>query len=502
MVLDKRLIGIGLSLVGLGLIGYYFSSIITWLVLAWIVSMLGSPLMYVLGKLRIGKFQLSSSVRAMIVLSVFYSLIGLFFYVFVPVIVQQGRALAGINYASIMQGLEEPLSHASDWLIERGLMEGELSKYAPRDTSAQATRLDSTTVVPTPIDTARQSAIDSSLATDSLVQRFANDTINLIVHTTDSTQPLVAETHVPIDSLLAHHPTHRPATINIRVSFDDAPAFAAAKADEHHDSTAIVHPTDTPFEKLKKKIFSYINPSAIITHTASYIINFFGNFVILISSVTFIAFFFLKDEELFARGIKAAISDRHVGKVDAALSKIKSLLTRYFGGIVLQVVSITLYISISLTAFGIENAILIGFFGALINVVPYVGLIIGTLFGMVVAISSHLDAPFYTEMLPILMTVGGVFLTMHLLDGFVLQPIIFSNSVLAHPLEIFIVVIVGAKLGGITGMVAALPIYTIFRVIAASFLSEYKLVQQLTQHLDDELEEDNDAPKEQTPPIA
>jgi len=93
--------------------------------------------------------------------------------------------------------------------------------------------------------------------------------------------------------------------------------------------------------------------------------------------------------------------------------------------------------------------------------------------------------PFYTEMLPLLMKVGLLFLTMHLLDGFLLQPIIFSNSVMAHPLEIFIMIVVGAKLGGIVGMITALPIYTIFRVIAASFLSEFKLIRNLTEHLDE-----------------
>jgi predicted PurR-regulated permease PerM len=150
-----------------------------------------------------------------------------------------------------------------------------------------------------------------------------------------------------------------------------------------------------------------------------------------------------------------------------------------------QVFMIGLYVSILLGILGVKNGILIGIFAAFLNIVPYLGPIIGALFAILVTISSNLELDFYTEMMPLLIKVCIVFASMQILDNFVLQPIIFSNSIMAHPLEIFIVVIAGAKIGGITGMVVALPIYTVFRVIAASFLSEFKIVQQLTQHLKD-----------------
>lgn len=106
---------------------------------------------------------------------------------------------------------------------------------------------------------------------------------------------------------------------------------------------------------------------------------------------------------------------------------------------------------------------------------------------MFITISSNLDLglDFYTEMLPLILKVIGAFAAMQMLDNFVLQPFIFSNSVLAHPLEIFIVILVGAKLSGILGMILAIPVYTVIRVIARAFLSEFKIVQKLTGHLDD-----------------
>ena len=112
------------------------------------------------------------------------------------------------------------------------------------------------------------------------------------------------------------------------------------------------------------------------------------------------------------------------------------------------------------------------------------GPIIGASFGVFIVISSNLGLPFYDEMLPLLLTVVGVFASMQLLDNFLLQPFIFSNSIKAHPLEIFIIILVGAKLGGILGMVLAIPVYTVLRVIARIFLSEFKLVQKITGGMD------------------
>ena len=207
--------------------------------------------------------------------------------------------------------------------------------------------------------------------------------------------------------------------------------------------------------------------------------------MVIFSSVTFIAFFFLKDEKLFGRALKSAIPNKQTTKTDTALLKIKYLLTRYFSGILVQITLISLYVSMALSFFGVQNSVLIAFFAAIINVIPYIGPIIGAIFAVLVTISSNLDVDFYSVTLPMLFKVVCVFASMQVLDGFVLQPYIFSNSVKAHPLEIFLVVIVGAKLGGITGMVIAIPIYTILRVVAAVFLQEFKLVQKLTQSIND-----------------
>jgi predicted PurR-regulated permease PerM len=200
-------------------------------------------------------------------------------------------------------------------------------------------------------------------------------------------------------------------------------------------------------------------------------------------SILFIAFFFLKEQGLFLDALQAIVPSKYEKEVIHALDDSSRLLRRYFVGVSIQVTTITIFVSLVLTVFGMKNALLIAFFAALINVIPYLGPVIGATFGVLITISSNLDLPFYEEMLPLIFIVIITFAAMQFLDNFVLQPFIFSNSVSAHPLEIFIVILVGAKLSGIVGMVLAIPVYTVIRVIAKSFLSEFRLVQKLTKKL-------------------
>lgn len=444
-----RYLGILLSVGLLILLFYNFSDIFTWIAVAWIFSLLGSPIMNVLEKIQVKGWGLPASIRALLVIFIFYGVFALFLYAFVPIIIQQGRNLANVDYQSIASGLEEPIAHFNDWLVERGFSDGPLSEFAHADAK------DST-----------QTKISTPTTTKS-------NTISVPVHL-DS---LILDSG---DSII-------PKNLNINLSITVPPPPSGP------DTTLLPLNEHGPMTSLRNKLFEYMSPAQIITRTVFYTVNFFGNFMIFLASVSFITFFFLKDEKLFGRAIKALVPNKHTSKSDTALAKIKQMLVRYFAGILGQISFITFYLFSCLTFFSIPNALLIAFFAAIMNVIPYLGPIIGGVFAALVTISSTLDVSFYDVTLPMLLQLIGVFASMQFIDGFILQPYIFSNSVSAHPLEIFIIVIVGAKLGGITGMVVAIPIYTVIRVIASVFLQEFKLVQKLTQSL-------NQAPDEEEPP--
>ncbi|MGC6428401.1 MAG: AI-2E family transporter [Flavobacteriales bacterium] len=213
------------------------------------------------------------------------------------------------------------------------------------------------------------------------------------------------------------------------------------------------------------------------------LIQFLSNSIISIFSILFITYFFLKERNIFESIIESITPDDQIEKMRSALNNTKSLLTRYFIGISLQIVIITFIVSLGLTLIGIENAFLIGFLAGIINVIPYIGPIIGAAVGITIGISTNLDLDFYTQIIPLTLKITSVFVIMQLIDNFVFQPLIFSNSVKAHPLEIFIVIFSAGLLFGITAMLVAIPFYTIFRVMAKEFLHDFKFVQKLTRNI-------------------
>ncbi len=208
-----------------------------------------------------------------------------------------------------------------------------------------------------------------------------------------------------------------------------------------------------------------------------------------IFSIFFISFFFLQERGMFAQFIITLVPNEYEKSVKNTLEDTAYLLQRYFQGVLLQMTIITLFITIALSIIGLKNAFLIGIIAALFNLIPYLGPALGAGFALAITLVSNSELPFYDMMLPLLFKVAFSFALMQLLDNLVLQPFIFSNRVMAHPLEIFIVVLLAAQvgvligIGAVIGMVLAIPTYTIFRVIARTFLSEFKVVQKLTNRM-------------------
>ncbi len=221
-----------------------------------------------------------------------------------------------------------------------------------------------------------------------------------------------------------------------------------------------------------------------------FIPNFLNSFLNVLSSasiglfsVLFISFFFLKDSKLFQNGLLMFVpNDKEKGTVKS-IDKINNLLSRYFVGLLLQIFVLFLIYMVTLLIVGVENAIVIAFLCALFNVIPYVGPIIGGVLMIVLTMTSFLGMDFSTVILP---KAGYVLIGLvvgQLVDNFASQPIIFSNSVKSHPLEIFLVIIIAGLLFGVVGMIVAVPGYTAIKVILKEFLAENKLVKSLTQNL-------------------
>lgn len=432
MAIDKKYIIALFPLILLGLIFYYFADIVAYIALAWVLSMVGAPLM------TFFKRFFGRTLSAVLTLFTFTLLFSLLIWVFVPSIVNQAKNLAGIDYEAVVQSIEEPMKDWNEWLEERGVITGSL--YT------------------TEIDTAAQTSIPK--------------------------ESIITEV-IRIDSLLLEgNDSTFTSPIALVINIDPNNLHQDPLAKENIESLGPENFTN----RLSQSILKFLDPSRI-TGIFGSIIGLLSNFFVGFMSVFFIAFFFLREQGLFYNMISAIVPNDHEGHVSIAIKETSKMLVRYFVGMALQITVITIVVSLALSLLGIKNALLIGFFAALMNVIPYIGPILGASFGIAITISSNLDVSFYDQMLPMILKVMAVFMGMQLFDNFIVQPNIFSKSVKAHPLEIFIVVLVGAKLGGMLGMVLAIPMYTVLRVLASVFLSEYKIVQRMTASLQEDDQE-------------
>lgn len=205
---------------------------------------------------------------------------------------------------------------------------------------------------------------------------------------------------------------------------------------------------------------------------------FMGLFIVL-----FLTFFFLKDPNLLRSIIMALTPEQYVKDIQIIMTDSRILLTRYFLGILLELASMMTIISLVLTFFGVKNGIIIGFLGGLMNIIPYLGPIIGATIGITLGVISVLSSGQFDLVGLTAIIIAATFIAANVLDNILLQPIIYSKSVKAHPIEIFLVIIMAGKVAGIFGMVIAIPTYTVFRVVARQFLSQLKFIQVLTENM-------------------
>lgn len=209
-----------------------------------------------------------------------------------------------------------------------------------------------------------------------------------------------------------------------------------------------------------------------------------GSFSIGLFSVLFITFFFLKDSDIPPRIFHMLTPDDKEAKISKSLKKINELLSRYFIGLIIQISILFTIYSFTLLLFDIRSAVVIAFLCALLNLIPYLGPLIGGALMLLLTMTSSLEYDFQTHILPVTIYVLIGYVIAQLIDNFFSQPFIFSKSVKSHPLEIFLVIIIGGLLFGITGMVFAVPSYTVIKVILKEFLPDNQIVKILTQGLD------------------
>ena len=236
-----------------------------------------------------------------------------------------------------------------------------------------------------------------------------------------------------------------------------------------------------------KEVVNFSSVSGFVGSVASVVSSaFVGLF-----SVMFISFFFIKETGLFERIVCALVPDKVEKTMSKTLNDITQLLSRYFVGLLVEMLGVALIDFLGLwiiARLDFSYAIGIAFIAGILNVIPYVGPLIGEAIGVIMGVilklgvGAGLDVNIWLFALIIL----AIMLTAQLIDNFIYQPVIYSTSIKAHPLEIFIVFLMAGHLGGTIGMLVAIPAYTVVRVMAFRFFYRFKPIQRLNPDLSEE----------------
>lgn len=365
--ITPRTLLVSVGVIALALLAWRFSSIVAYILVASILSLIARPLVRILGKIRIGKWQIPISLRALFTLMVIWLVFFGFFRLFIPLVATEAQELSSVDTELIVREFEEPIQRLEQWV-------GKLSLVNNRDFSLK----------------------------EEIQHRLAD-------------------------------------LLSIEVVTD------------------------------------------FLTGVASIM----GNVAWAMFAISFITFFLLREEKLISGYIITLFPEDKEKSFIHALESIKHLLRRYFVGILLQMTGILTMVTLGMTIVGVgfRHALVIGLVAAFLNIIPYLGPWMGAAIGIILGVASHLDMDFATQLLPMMGYMLLVFIVTQLTDNVVFQPFIFGNSVYAHPIEIFIVIMMAGSLAGIVGMILAVPTYTVIRVFAKEFFNNFRVVRKLTEKI-------------------
>jgi predicted PurR-regulated permease PerM len=250
-------------------------------------------------------------------------------------------------------------------------------------------------------------------------------------------------------------------------------------------------PDQTLYDMAVSKITEILNPASV-TNFAGNLVGGVGRAVVAIFAVTFISFFFLKDEGLFKETLMVMVPDNYEARIRNVLHSIKRLLIRYFIGIILQstVVLINITIGMTIVGFPFHLAVVMGLIIGIFNVIPYIGPWLGGSMAVLIGIATAISTGGYPVLWLLLIYMVIVIACTQIIDNNIIQPLIYSRSVNAHPIEIFIVIMAVGSFAGIIGMIVAVPAYTALRVFAREFFYNFGPVRKITSGLGKDREEE------------
>lgn len=247
----------------------------------------------------------------------------------------------------------------------------------------------------------------------------------------------------------------------------------------------------TLYDMIVTAVGNILNPASI-SDFAGNMVTVIRKFVVALVAITFLSFFFLKDEGLFKETLMVMVPDQYETRIRSVLHSIKHLLIRYFIGIILQstIVLINITIGMTIVGFPFQQALVMGLLVGIFNVIPYLGPWLGGSVAVLMGVATAVTTGGYPAIFLLIIYMVIVIACTQAIDNNLIQPMIYSRSVNAHPIEIFLVIMAVGSFAGIGGMIVAVPAYTALRVFAREFFNNFGPVRKLTSGLGKEGKEE------------
>ena len=348
----------------IGFLVWYFSHIVIYILIATVLSILGQPLVKLLDRIKIGRFNFPHTMSALITLVVLFGAIAGICALLFPLLLQQAKNLSGIDVQTIIDTYRPQLDNLREYLLS---------------------------------------------------YHFITEDQDIETIITDKVSELVT-----------------------RINISDV-----------------------------------LNSAIDLT----------GSIFMAVFSIAFITFFFLKKQKMLLNAIMLVTPLGLQMEIKHIYIKTIRLLSRYFSGLLFDLTIVIGLITLGMWIFGFKNALMIGILAGMMNIIPYLGPLIGATIALVLGLTGNTDPGVYQDLTPMVLKILGVLIFVNLLDAFVIQPSIYSNRVKAHPLEIFLVILISGSAAGVIGMILAIPTYTVVRSIAKEFLGKSRCVRKITEKI-------------------
>lgn len=175
--------------------------------------------------------------------------------------------------------------------------------------------------------------------------------------------------------------------------------------------------------------------------------------------VPFITFFLLNDYYKMQKALIENVPNKYFEMALNVMSKLEEQISKFIRGTCIESFVVAILYTISYNVIGIKYAIVLGIIGGVMNIIPFAGPFIGALPVLAVSVVQYGD-------LSMLVPIAISTIIVQQLDQLLVQPTVFSKIMNIHPLNMFLVILIGGELLGIMGMVLSIPIYTIIVVTA------------------------------------